>query len=358
MNKSTTSLHVKNYNWLIAIILLIIFLPPIIFANPSCNLDQSWRLAINMAINQNLIFGSEFVFTYGPLGYLATRESAYLSIFNYLFFDIYFIILVYRLTYFSLQYWPNYIKYIFIIFSLAFFSIWGGLFAEELQMLLFISIIFEIFNFSQFINKFSLPIIILNCLIGLYIKVNYALIFLISFIYIFIFLYLNKSISFKKLCLLLILYLILIVVSNNYLKVDFLNYVINSLYLIDGYNDTMYSLPDNTIFYWYMSFAAIAIGSLLIAGSYLFLDFIKSKEKKENLTPFLIFTLTSGLIFVLFKQTVVNGHIFAFPKVYLPLVCTSFLYINKPIFKKIFIGFLILSLFPITYYCVITHKYF
>jgi hypothetical protein len=39
---------------------------------PSTGLDSSWQAALNMAAHQSLDFGEDVIFTYGPLGFLAT----------------------------------------------------------------------------------------------------------------------------------------------------------------------------------------------------------------------------------------------------------------------------------------------
>jgi hypothetical protein len=44
---------------------------------PAAGLDPSWHVALNLAAHRGLDWGSQFVFTYGPLGYLAAPLTMY-----------------------------------------------------------------------------------------------------------------------------------------------------------------------------------------------------------------------------------------------------------------------------------------
>jgi len=41
---------------------------------PTDGLDPSWVYAVNQAVERNLVFGRDFIFTYGPLGYVSTTQ--------------------------------------------------------------------------------------------------------------------------------------------------------------------------------------------------------------------------------------------------------------------------------------------
>ena len=64
---------------------------------PDITLDGSWIRAINMAIHNGLVFGRDFVFTYGPLGFLDTRNPEYLNKIVFIFFDAFLFWGYYRL---------------------------------------------------------------------------------------------------------------------------------------------------------------------------------------------------------------------------------------------------------------------
>ena len=53
---------------------------PLHFSQPLLySLDGGWMTALNLAVKNKLIFGKDFVFNYGPLGYFSTRINAYVS---------------------------------------------------------------------------------------------------------------------------------------------------------------------------------------------------------------------------------------------------------------------------------------
>lgn len=65
---------VKNYAFAVLIFIsFFISLTPIIQKNPSYGLDPSWELSISYASANNLEFGKEIIFTYGPYSSLYTK---------------------------------------------------------------------------------------------------------------------------------------------------------------------------------------------------------------------------------------------------------------------------------------------
>jgi hypothetical protein len=43
---------------------------------PGAGLDDSWMIALNLAVKNHLLYGKDFIFTYGPLGFLSTNLGA------------------------------------------------------------------------------------------------------------------------------------------------------------------------------------------------------------------------------------------------------------------------------------------
>jgi len=50
-------------------------IPPVFSTPPTIGLDPSWNLSLQLAAINGKVFGREFVFTYGPLGYLLTQAA-------------------------------------------------------------------------------------------------------------------------------------------------------------------------------------------------------------------------------------------------------------------------------------------
>lgn len=56
-----------------AIATIICVLPQQLFSDLGTGLDPSWQLALQIAVERGFVFGTEFLFTYGPLGVVSTR---------------------------------------------------------------------------------------------------------------------------------------------------------------------------------------------------------------------------------------------------------------------------------------------
>lgn len=338
----------------VSLILLLIIHPAFYFSAPNCNLDESWRLAINMSVENNLIFGKDFVFTYGPLGYLGTREVFKLSVFNFLFFDILNIFLLYllifRLVTKFLNHWAFYC--IFILSALN-SSIWHSILSEELPMFYFVIIIFESFYFLENKKFSSIIIITILAIIGTYIKVNYGLIYVL-FIFVF-----ALSLGFSKYkpysyCFFWIFcYLSLLYISSLLLKTDIILYFKNSLYIIDAYNDAMYSPVNWDWGIWYLLFSICVI----VAGLFFGIETLENliSKKIKSIPYYSLILLILGLCYVLFKQTVVNGHIFAFPKFFIPLAAPIYFFLSSKGVKQFFVGFLLAISLTFSYYSISFH---
>jgi len=74
----------------------ILFLTFLVFPNsfyqtPNVGLDPSWNISLHLANKYDLIFGKDFVFTYGPFGVLYSRLPISVNKYFYLLFDLYFL---------------------------------------------------------------------------------------------------------------------------------------------------------------------------------------------------------------------------------------------------------------------------
>lgn len=70
----------SRYRYVLLALLLALYTLPLQVAHvPNYSLDGSWITALNHAIHSGAVFGRDFVFTYGPLGFFSTRNDALLS---------------------------------------------------------------------------------------------------------------------------------------------------------------------------------------------------------------------------------------------------------------------------------------
>src|SRR5215213_5610286 len=73
------------------IFFVFIFFPASFYNTPTEGLDASWNIAIHLAYKYKLVFGRDFVFTYGPLSILHTRLPISIDKSVYFLFDLYFL---------------------------------------------------------------------------------------------------------------------------------------------------------------------------------------------------------------------------------------------------------------------------
>ena len=107
MNKLYNSIISQFTTYRILILFtVLLFLPKALVENPSGGIDPSWKISINMAIHQGLTFGKDWVFTYGPLGFLCTRLPTFIGITPLLLYDLFtagVLIYVLRITFKALN---------------------------------------------------------------------------------------------------------------------------------------------------------------------------------------------------------------------------------------------------------------
>ncbi|MBP6687976.1 MAG: hypothetical protein KA160_08970, partial [Lacibacter sp.] len=67
----------NSYQQLLFFFFCLLTLPLKLIEQPAPGLGGSWRISINLALKEKLSWGDEYVFTFGPLGYLFTRIAAF-----------------------------------------------------------------------------------------------------------------------------------------------------------------------------------------------------------------------------------------------------------------------------------------
>lgn len=67
------STRYRFINLIIFLLSAFVILPIGFFGHVNAGLDPSWQFSLHMAFENNLIFGKDYIFTYGPLGFLSTR---------------------------------------------------------------------------------------------------------------------------------------------------------------------------------------------------------------------------------------------------------------------------------------------
>lgn len=66
-------MHRRSLTLFFLLAALGVVLPQSFYAPLGWGIDPSWQIALHLAIERGFVFGKDFVFTYGPLGFVATR---------------------------------------------------------------------------------------------------------------------------------------------------------------------------------------------------------------------------------------------------------------------------------------------
>ncbi len=317
LEKMKKILSLAFTNKMLLILLLVLLIAPFQFLTlPNTNLDNSWQLSINLAIKNHMIFGKDFVFTYGPLGYLLTGVPVYVSRFSILLFRILMFANGVYFIYYSIKELKGKFELLFFVPVLIFFNF---LFSINFDLLIYFHFLFYIFHYIRHRHLAAYIIGALFAIFGFYIKLNTGII--INFLlFVSIIYFLLVGIGNKILHVFMFIFIILChIVFTHYLKVDFKNYIINGLDVINYYNDAMFKNPPNI----YVLIVAVSIISLLFS---VIISNLKDVIKKKD--EWFLFLNAYLLLYIIFKQSFVRADIIHYSTFFLiPIYFAVFIYL-------------------------------
>lgn len=241
---------------LLCAVLTVFTLPVGFYYTVYDSLDGSWVRGINMAIKDNLVFGRDIIFTYGPLGYLSTRNTQYVHNIYLLVADLFlcagFFYVLHR--YLSRD------KRWFWVFLAAIFYYKGAEYASSLFLFF---IVFAVLNLkNNFENYFELVFCAISGVVVFFVKVNYGLMALpvLLFIAAYLAVFNRKSLA-------IFVGVISLVFSLIFLKVqiDVINYIKYSIPMITCYNESM-QIEIDPGQYSFISFLLVLLGFLAICA--------------------------------------------------------------------------------------------
>lgn len=271
-------------------------------------LDQSWVLSINLALEKGLIFGRDYVFSYGVLGFLATRTTLGINPFVLLLFDLFILAnFAFIFLYIFRKYYSG--KIVCLCFLIVYTLSSGSLYIQDVVFLLLLFSVFWL-NYSIKHNQvWALFIPASITVLLFYIKVNISFIGLGMFYgYLFYFFFSNNGKTSVKVLAALSVPSLIGLLSFP-LRTDLTEYVRGGLSFIGGYNDAM-NIESGS----FLKFAFIAVVILIVFFGSFYLKNIKGN---------LILLLACGLFsYVLFKQSFVRSdmHVIAFFSIF-PALC-------------------------------------
>ncbi len=283
------------------VFLTFLFLPTIFFKAPYEGLDISWQIAIHLAYKYHLVFGKDFVFTYGPLCLLVDRLPIAVNKFVYLAFDLYFL-----LTFFFIlrdilkkQFGYGIVIFIFLSYFLAFSEM-----PDMIYFSYFLACLFA--HVQKPSNRFFLIQAALLSLIGFYVKISDGIIEVILFLAAESYLFYRKKWSLKFYLLILVTYLAGMFISSRILHVSLINYWLADIHLITGYNDAMYiTLGDQRIRYLFA--AVTSISFFVLYALYSVGRSVQTRTIGKNMDQLFLVGIILAAIYVFFKAGFVRA---------------------------------------------------
>lgn len=297
-------------------------------------IDPSWGTSLVMAWNQNEIFGQEFIFNYGPLGFLNTLllpdgVSVWWSVLSQAFiaFNFSFLLALGMKRIGQKWYWAFVIA-LFILLP------WGFI-ADASFTYFFLLLFWLLYLYSS--SKSVLPLILLPILVNLifFIKLNLSLVAYLLLFGSVVYFMLVKKLSIAKGTLLLICSTLITFLTAKFLHVAIPDYLLSGLKIIGAYQDSMAVKMIKGI-ELYVLFAFVALSIVLVF-------FYSWKAFFEN--PYLLLTV-AATFFLSFKQAfTATGHynIFGFFLLLPPLAILIYLQ-GRDISPKLVLAILALQL--------------
>lgn len=294
------------------------------------SLDPSWRVAMGFANLRHLTWGTDFAFTYGPLGFFCTRLCWGASKWPLFLLDLFVFINFLLIPFIAFRQSAN--KVITALLILSIIIILPAWLGASMALVLMGFTVFWI-RISMDNPKpfyFIFQIIIVTLLF--FIKFNTGLIVFPLFFSGLVYSAISKKVKILYLISYAVMPIALIAILAAQLNVALLPYIKSGMQMVTGYNDVMY-LPNQIVgsrnYFW-------AIAILLTATIVLN---IFSDSKKEYFKKLVILFLFGTSLFVLYKQAFVRadvGHLVDF-FIYIPLLilCIPDLYRRvRPIASK------------------------
>jgi len=317
----------KHKASIVLVLIACISLPNSFTIYPGVQLDSSWERAINMAIHNKLVFGREFVFTYGPLGFLETRNGAFISKIIFLLFDFFLVYGFYRI--FKTIKKTDKSTIVFLILCMMALRFDEMNYPSTKLFIVYLFLLIKIYN-DDLKDRTDLVYCGITAVILLFIKINYGFValFLLSALVI-ISLFRDRVAASIVLASFFVSYFLLTWTFN----FDLVNYLRYGAQLISGYNDAMF-LPIENKRYIFLLFA---ISDLLLLFIIVLRSFAGNWKNGKLPGYFLKYALFALFAFLCFKNGFVRSHFLSFFTVFplfIFLVCHELDAGDTGIYKK------------------------
>lgn len=236
MHSTNTAVHTKQ-NLFLVFFSLVFFSLSLPAGYAGADIDASWHEALVMAIEKNFVFGRDFIFNYGPLGYLNTgllpKSVPALLLVAVELFTLFNYLIIMRLAFAKAgkQWW------VVAISALLIFMPWG--FIADTSFTLFYFFLFWLLHARQTRNSVGLLLAFVLSVLIFYIKVNLSIVVYVIFFASLAYFYLAKYFTLRTVIILAVFQIALTYSLSFLLNVDIPAYLGASMKIIDSYQDGM-----------------------------------------------------------------------------------------------------------------------
>ncbi|HMK18615.1 MAG TPA: hypothetical protein VK492_10450 [Chitinophagaceae bacterium] len=317
--------------------LFILFLTFLIFPSsfyqiPKTGLDPSWNISLHLANKYDLVFGKDFVFTYGPFGVLYSRLPISVNKYFYLLFDLYFLC---TFIFVARKIFKAYFNFIIVLF--AFLIVIVAMY-DAAEQWFFFFLLFFLFSFLKE-PAGKIGYLVQAALISIfcfYYKLGLGISSLTIFTMAITYAVIRKKLPVRNYIIIVVSYLLILWLCAVAFNVDMKGYLKGAIHIIDGFNDSMF-IPLAAGLYKF-AFASIAILAIIAFWIlYRLITFVRKKEVLRNIDEIFLYLLFTMAVYVLFKSSFVrfDGHIFLFFKSMSIVIILIYLFTQGKIEKRI-----------------------
>jgi len=258
--------------------------------------DASWHESLVMAIDRGFVFGRDFIFNYGPLGYINTglipKSVSIWVLVAIEFFTLFNYLIIIQLSFQKAG--KNWI--IVAVSSLLILMPWG--FISDASFTFFYFFIFWLLYALHTRNSAALLLAVLISVLIFYIKINLSIFVYSLFAASLVYFWLIKAFSLRTLIVCWLAQILLTYALSFILHVDIPAYLEASLNIIDAYQDAMAVMLLSTIELFSLLFFEILI--ILVVLAFVFKTFRSIFLK--NFEGVYLYLLITFAWFLGFKQ--------------------------------------------------------
>ena len=284
---------------------LLLFAPNTLMTMPAPGLDPSYNIGISLTIEQNLTFGEDIIFTFGPLGYLSSRLPIAVGKTSLLVWDaVIFALIIFALVYI---FW-HLNSYMGVLLGFAaIFVVSRDSLRIEAYPLLFLFLAYH------YLRQRSLVSLLLAAglnLVLFYIKLSVGMVVLVMMGLLLTYLFAWPTEHSRRVIAAVgVAYLLALISSALALNTNLVGYIWGGLQLISAFNDAMY------IYYKQVPIGTITTGMALFILIPFFSVFVVNIKRLWDTKDELVQYILMGLyVFVLFKYGFVrlDQHVLVF----------------------------------------------